>query len=157
MNPELKTYRKKRDFKKSSEPKRGGRRLKEPIFVIQRHHATRLHYDFRLEIRGVLKSWAVPKGIPKKVSEKRLAVLTEDHPLAYADFEGRIPEGQYGAGTVKITEKGVFENMKSKAMSTCFRGGVIEVWLKGRKLDAPFALVHFKEKNWLLIRLRKNR
>lgn len=151
----LKAYQKRRDFKKSPEPKAGGKPSKEPIFVVQRHDARTLHYDFRLEINGVLKSWAVPKGIPKKVGEKRLAVLTEDHPLAYADFEGRIPEGEYGAGTVKIAEKGVFENMKSKAMSSCFREGRIEIWLRGKRLDAPFALVQFKEKNWLLIRLRK--
>lgn len=155
MSRSLKPYQKKRDFTKSPEPKGGGKGSKEPIFVVQRHNARTLHYDFRLEINGVLKSWAVPKGVPKKVGEKRLAVLTENHPLAYANFEGRIPEGEYGAGTVKISEKGVFENMKSKKMSTCFREGRIEVWLKGRKFDAPFALVHFKEKNWLLIRLRK--
>jgi len=155
MTRELKTYQKKRNFRKSPEPNAGGRRQKEPLFVIQRHAARNLHYDFRLEMNGVLKSWAVPKGIPKRVGEKRLAVLTENHPLSYANFEGRIPEGEYGAGTVKIAEKGTYENMKPKAMSTCFRQGRIEVWLTGKRLDGPFALIHFKEKNWLLIKLRK--
>lgn len=155
MRPDLKSYQKKRDFTKSPEPKKGGKSGEKPIFVVQRHRARSLHYDFRLEIDGVLKSWAVPKGIPKKINEKHLAVLTENHPLSYADFEGEIPEGEYGGGTVKIVEKGVFENRKSKSMKGCFKEGRIEIWLKGKKLDAPFALIHFKEKNWLLIKLRK--
>lgn len=155
MSTTLRTYQKKRDFKNSPEPRGGKKGLKGSIFVVQRHNAKTLHYDFRLEINGVLKSWAVPKGIPKKIGEKHLAILTENHPLAYADFEGRIPEGEYGAGMVKIAERGLFENMKSKSISSCFREGRIEVWLRGNRLDAPFALVHMKEKNWLLIRLRK--
>lgn len=155
MRSTLKAYQKKRDFTKSPEPKGGGKRAKEPIFIVQKHNARTLHYDVRLEIDGVLKSWAVPKGIPKKIGEKHLSVLTENHPLAYADFEGEIPKGEYGAGKVKIVEKGVFENRKSKSMRACFREGKIEVWLKGKKLDAPFALIQFKEKNWLLIKLRK--
>lgn len=155
MRADLKSYQKRRDFAKTPEPMKGGRRSKEPIFVVQKHNARSLHFDVRLEINGVLTSWAVPKGIPKKIGEKHLAILTENHPLSYAEFEGEIPEGEYGAGRVKISEKGTFENMKSKSMNSCFREGRIEVWLKGKKLDAPFALIHFKEKNWLLIRLRK--
>jgi DNA ligase D-like protein (predicted 3'-phosphoesterase) len=103
----LSEYNAKRDFNQPSEPKAevketGG----EPIFVVQEHHARRLHYDFRLESGGVLKSWAVPKGIPEDTKQRHLAVETEDHPLEYANFAGTIPEGQYGAGTVSIWDKG---------------------------------------------------
>ncbi len=127
---------------------------KEPIFVIQKHHARTLHYDVRLEIRGTLKSWAVPKGPPKKLGEKRLAVLTENHPLSYAKFEGVIPEGKYGAGKVEIWDSGTIENVKADSLSKCFKDGVVEFRAKGKKLKGTYALVHFKEKNWLMIKVR---
>jgi len=126
----------------------------KPIYVIQKHHARTLHYDFRLEMRGTLKSWAVPKGVPKRVGEKHLAVLTENHPLAYANFEGEIPKGSYGAGTVKIWDKGTYENVKPESVSTCFKKGVIEFRCHGGKLKGTYALVHMKEKNWLLLKVR---
>src|ERR671918_2641207 len=109
----LKRYREKRDFRKTTEPKGGRRRSsrKKPRFVIQKHDATSLHYDVRLEAAGVLKSWAVPKGPSTDPREKRLAMPTEDHPLDYATFEGVIPEGEYGGGPVIVRDHGVYRNM----------------------------------------------
>ena len=117
-------------------------------FVIQEHHARHLHYDFRLERNGVLKSWAVPKGIPDKAGEKHLAVEVEDHPLEYATFEGEIPEGEYGAGTVAIWDQGTYETKHWDETK-------IEVTLHGNRLEGPYVLVKFKragEKDWLLFR-----
>src|SRR3954468_21834605 len=103
-------YRRKRDPSKTPEPFKGGeKRGKLPIFVVQRHDARRLHYDFRLELKGALPSWAVPKGIPLEPGARALAVHVEDHPLEYATFEGEIPAGNYGAGTVEIWDNGTFE------------------------------------------------
>ncbi len=112
----LKTYRKKRNFRHTPEPKgkSTGGRSKKPIFVIQKHAARQLHYDFRLQLGRALKSWAVPKGPSLNPSDKRMAVEVEDHPLGYAKFEGVIPKGEYGAGTVMIWDKGSYRNVTKK-------------------------------------------
>jgi len=152
----LETYKKKRKFSQTPEPR--GKRVKErAIFVIQKHKASRLHYDFRLEIGRVLKSWAVPKGIPKK-GEKHLAVMVEDHPVEYAKFHGKIPEGEYGAGKVEIWDKGKYEYLGEGDIESGLRKGVVEVKLAGRKGRAKgvFDLINTKfqgkKKNWLLIK-----
>lgn len=161
MSKKLTTYRKKRDFTKTPEPKGKKKRSKVPLFVIQKHDASHLHYDFRLEVGGVLKSWAVPKGPSMRSSEKRLAMLTEDHPLEYAKFEGVIPKGEYGGGTVMVWDKGTYENIKTDKkgkiipMKQCFEKGTIEVELDGEKLKGGFALVRFRdERHWLLIKMK---
>jgi DNA ligase D-like protein (predicted 3'-phosphoesterase) len=148
----LEKYKARRDFKQTSEP--GDEEIhmgkNESIFVVQEHHASHLHYDFRLSLDGVLKSWAVPKGVPIEPKIRRLAVETEDHPLTYADFEGDIPEGEYGGGKVIIWDKGSFELIERTDSK-------IVVTLKGKKLDGDYALVRFagKEKstkNWLIMK-----
>ena len=148
----LAEYRKKRDPKKTPEPFGGKRRGKEPIFVVQRHDARRLHYDFRLERDGALASWAVPKGVPVEPGEQRLAVHVEDHPLEYATFEGEIPKGEYGAGQVDIWDSGTYELLEEK------RNGGLTVRLHGKRLEGTWALVPAKlsgdPKNWLLLRKR---
>ena len=119
-------------------------------FVVQEHHARRLHYDLRLERLGVLKSWAVPKGIPENHAEKRLAVETEDHPLAYGGFEGTIPQGEYGAGTVKIWDKGSYKLL-------VWNDDMIEFILNGGRLVGRYVLARFKkagQKQWILIKAR---
>lgn len=159
-----KDYKEKRDFRKTNEPKGGNNKNKgKPIFVIQKHDSNNLHYDFRIEIDGTLKSWAVPKGPSTDPEEKRMAVPTEDHPLEYADFEGVIPEDEYGGGTVMIWDKGTFENIKEDDdgepidLKESFKKGTIEVWLKGEKLEGGYALVKMKsgnmKGNWLLIKM----
>jgi bifunctional non-homologous end joining protein LigD len=149
----LREYRGKRDPQATPEPfgsKAGG---KEPIFVVQRHDARRLHYDFRLERGGALASWAVPKGIPLEPGQRALAVHVEDHPLDYADFEGEIPKGNYGAGTVEIWDRGTYELVEEK------KDGGLTVRLHGQRLDGTWALVPAKldgdPKNWLLLRKRE--
>jgi bifunctional non-homologous end joining protein LigD len=123
--------------------------LKRPIYVIQEHHARRLHWDLRFEINNTLKSWALPKGIPKG-AEKRLAVQVDDHPIEYAAFEGRIPEGNYGAGQVKIYDKGTFKIESYK------EGKKIVVKISGNKLKGLYCLLHFKpnEKNWIFFKVK---
>jgi bifunctional non-homologous end joining protein LigD len=146
---ELTEYFSKRDFSVTSEPSGGGeKKTAAKVFVVQEHHARRLHYDLRLERSGVLKSWAVPKGIPESSDEKRLAVETEDHPLEYAGFAGTIPKGQYGAGTVKIWDKGSYEEK-------VWDENMIEFTLNGAKLKGRYVLVRLKkvgEKSWLLLK-----
>ncbi len=119
----------------------------EKIFVIHKHDATRLHYDFRLELDGALKSWAIPKIPPTEKGIKRLAVFTEDHPLEYATFEGTIPEGQYGAGKVEIWDKGTFSLIENEK-------GKIVITLKGNRLKGRYCLIQLKdqEKNWLFFK-----
>jgi bifunctional non-homologous end joining protein LigD len=151
---ELREYKRKRDPKATPEPMGGSkRRRREPIFVVQRHDARRLHYDFRLERDGALASWAVPKGVPLEPGRQHLAVHVEDHPLDYASFEGEIPKGQYGAGTVEIWDRGTYELVEEK------KDGGLTVRLHGERLDGVWALVPAKlsgdPKNWLLIRKRE--
>ncbi|WP_292389533.1 DNA polymerase ligase N-terminal domain-containing protein [Methanosarcina sp. UBA5] len=147
----LEEYEKKRHFKKTPEPPTSDFKKSsyKPIFVVQRHDARKLHYDFRLEMNGVLKSWAVPKEPPKEAGTRRLAIETEDHPLAYADFEGEIPAGEYGAGKVEIWDKGIFELLKREERE-------IVVKLKGEKLKGIYVLVRTKygkeEKGWLFFK-----
>lgn len=151
----LEEYRKKRDFFKTKEPEGKDRGKASSIFVVQKHKARTLHYDFRLEIGGVLKSWAVPKGVSTDPSVKRLAVETEDHPLEYADFEGKIPEGEYGAGTVEIWDKGTYRPIKEKPIQQSYDDGLMEFMLHGKKLEAGYALIRTQKKQWLLKRLKE--
>lgn len=155
----LKTYREKRDFRVLPEPSDNTQSApKAPIFVIQKHDASTLHYDFRLEVDGVLTSWAVPKGPSTDPREKRLAQPTEDHPFSYADFEGVIPEGSYGAGAVLVWDTGPYRNLRAEKDGTAMRyalaEGKVEVWLEGHKLRGGYALIRMNGRNgWLLIKM----
>src|SRR5437773_5339878 len=146
----LAEYKRKRDPKKTPEPFGGRKRGRQPIFVVQRHDARRLHYDFRLERNGALASWAVPTGVPLDPGEQHLAVHVEDHPLDYATFEGEIPKGEYGAGTVEIWDNGTYERLEEK------KNGGLTVRLHGTRLNGTYALVpaHLTgdEKNWQTVR-----
>ncbi|MEK6275288.1 MAG: DNA ligase D [Actinomycetota bacterium] len=150
----LAEYKRKRDPKKTPEPFGGRKRGRQPIFVVQRHDARRLHYDFRLERNGALASWAVPKGVPLDPGQQHLAVHVEDHPLEYATFAGEIPKGQYGAGTVEIWDRGTYELVEEKP------DGGLTVRLHGKRLNGTYALVpaHLSgdEKNWLIIRKKED-
>ncbi|MGC9310056.1 MAG: DNA polymerase ligase N-terminal domain-containing protein [Candidatus Nanoarchaeia archaeon] len=146
----LKEYKKKRDFSKIDEPKQAGKG--KHVFVIQKHKASRLHYDFRLSIGGVLKSWAIPKQPVKRAGVKRLAVETEDHPMNYKDFEGIIPEGQYGAGKVEIWDKGRYEHLQSESMKQAYKKGKMVFRLEGKRLKGDYALIKTKDKNWLFFK-----
>jgi bifunctional non-homologous end joining protein LigD len=155
VSKKLSEYERKRDRKQTPEPFGGKRpRAKAPIFVVQRHDARRLHYDFRLERDGVLASWAVPKGVPLEPGEQHLAVHVEDHPLEYGSFEGEIPKGNYGAGTVEIWDRGTYELVEEK------RDGGLTVRLHGKRLEGTWTLVpaHLSgdEKNWLILRKRED-
>jgi bifunctional non-homologous end joining protein LigD len=158
----LTEYKSKREFKKTPEPEPGvrpeGNRL---MFVVHKHAARALHYDLRLELEGVLKSWAVPKGPSLEPSSKRLAVMVEDHPLDYKDFEGVIPEGNYGAGSVIIWDKGVYhhpaakdEKESEKLLLAGLKKGDMKFVLEGEKLHGEFALVKTGKdgKSWLLLK-----
>ncbi len=148
----IENYKKKRNFSQTPEPEgeveRKYKERKPLSFVIHEHHASHLHWDFRLEMEGVLKSWALPKGVPQSLKEKRLAVQTEDHPLEYLTFEGKIPEGEYGAGQVIIFDIGTYDLIERKQEK-------IEFILDGKKVKGKYALIKFKGqgKNWLLIKL----
>ena len=149
----LAEYERKRRRSETPEPFGSGKSARaQPIFVVQRHDARRLHYDFRLERNGALASWAVPKGVPLEPGQQHLAVHVEDHPLDYADFEGEIPKGNYGAGLVEIWDKGTYELVEEKP------NGGLTVRLHGQRLEGTWALVPAKlsgdEKNWLLLRKR---
>jgi DNA ligase D-like protein (predicted 3'-phosphoesterase) len=156
----LRRYKEKRDFTGTPEPspeveEDGG----EPIFVIQKHDASNLHYDLRIESGGVLKSWAVPKGPSMDPKVRRLAVPTEDHPMAYAEFEGVIPEGHYGAGTVIVWDRGTYRNTKGENASTeeNLEEGHATLWLEGEKLKGGFALIKTgggDKPRWLFFKMK---
>jgi len=149
---QLEDYERKRDFRKTAEPKARLEKSRGNRFVIQKHAATRLHYDFRLEIDGVLKSWAVPKGIPTAKGDKRLAVQVEDHPVSYIDFEGTIPKGQYGGGTVMVWDRGTFSADASPPTKE-LDSGKLHFTLDGKKLRGDWYLVRLRDgNNWLLIK-----
>jgi len=163
----LADYKKKRDFKKTTEPEDEEISFDwaegQPVFVIQKHQASSLHYDFRIEVDGVLKSWAVPKGPSTDPSVKRLAVPTEDHPLGYADFEGVIPEGEYGGGTMIIWDRGTYRNLKEAdehgevpSLEEQIEDGHVTIWLAGEKLQGGYALIRTgkgEKARWLLIKM----
>jgi bifunctional non-homologous end joining protein LigD len=159
----LTKYKSKRNFEETPEPgSKIKRSEKQLIFVIQRHKASRLHYDFRLEMAGVLKSWAVPKGPSLNGDDRRLAMMVEDHPYDYKDFEGIIPSG-YGAGIVEIWDKGTYTDLdetedikaREKNLLKQLHAGSLKIKMKGKKLKGEFALVKLKnaeENSWLLIK-----
>lgn len=163
----LTTYNKKRNFSKTSEPSGKDEQQQDDklIFVIQRHKASHLHYDFRLEMEGVLKSWAVPKGPSLNPQDKRLAMMVEDHPYDYKDFEGIIPEGNYGGGIVEIWDSGTYTSLENKGsakedeklLKAGLYSGNLKFTLNGKKLKGEFALVKLKDSDsnsWLLIKHR---
>jgi DNA ligase D-like protein (predicted 3'-phosphoesterase) len=156
---DLRRYRSKRDFRRTGEPPGRAprrRRKNESRFVIQKHAASSLHYDLRLEVDGVLKSWAVPKGPSTDPRVKRLAVEVEDHPLEYAEFEGRIGEG-YGAGSVIVWDSGTYRSLTDGPVRDALEHGHLSVWLEGEKLRGGFTLQRTRggsKPQWLLIKRR---
>ena len=161
----LEKYKQKRSFTETPEPKGGKSKNNDLRFVVQKHHASHLHYDFRLEMGGVLKSWAVPKGPSTDPAVKRLAMMVEDHPYDYRDFEGTIPEGNYGAGTVIVWDEGNYDNgtaadkkVQEKDLLHQLYSGKLKFTLHGKKLKGEWALVkaHGRGENgWLLMKTRK--
>jgi len=150
----LTEYKKKRRFSKTPEPGPKKRRTRTGrLFVIQKHRATQLHYDFRLEVEGVLKSWAVPKGPSLDPTVKRLAMQVEDHPVDYAKFEGVIPEGEYGGGTVMVWDYGTYDP-ETDDVAAALRKGELKFSLNGEKLKGSWVLVRTRDRQWLLIKHR---
>lgn len=158
----LSEYAKKRDFTKTPEP--GAKKKKaesSALFVIQKHEASHLHYDFRLLIQGVLVSWAIPKEPPQRAGIKRLAIQTEDHPRDYAHFEGVIPPGNYGAGTVMVWDMGTFHTLKDEPIEESLAKGRIEIVLEGKKIHGAYALIrtHFAQERskpqWLFFKMKE--
>jgi len=145
----LSDYQAKRRPRQTPEPSPRIKQTGKQRFVVQEHKATRLHWDFRLELDGVLKSWAVPKGPPEEPGIRRLAVEVEDHPVDYITFEGSIPKGEYGAGTVKIWDKGKFK-LKRRTSD------IYEFTLRGKRLVGKYALVRMKDRNWLMLKSRSD-
>ncbi|MBI4653313.1 3'-phosphoesterase [Candidatus Kuenenbacteria bacterium] len=156
----LKEYQTKRKFNQTSEPKgnlpangqiplMGGEKI-EKRFVVHKHQASHLHYDFRLEMEGALKSWAIPKGIPEKEKIKHLAIQVEDHPIDYINFEGEIPKGNYGAGKVEIWDKGTYKIIKEQIDKITGRIKSIHIELNGKKLKGKYILIYYKENQWLI-------
>lgn len=165
MADPLQRYRAKRDATRTNEPgvrpqrrSRARARKTTPRFVIQKHDASRLHYDFRLEVDGTMRSWAVPKGPSTDPREKRLAVEVEDHPLEYADFEGVIGEGNYGAGAVIVWDEGTYQNLdETRSVAEAIEAGHVKIWLEGEKLRGGWTLqrTHNGAKpQWLMIKRR---
>ena len=153
----LSTYRKKRTFATTREPRGACTRSRKLLsFVVQKHRASHLHYDFRLEAEGVLKSWAVPKGPSLDPRQKRLAVRVEDHPYEYKNFEGTIPKGNYGAGEVIVWDRGTYRNADGEGeagLLNALRKGAVSIILRGKKLKGGFSLVRLKRpRQWLLIK-----
>jgi DNA ligase D-like protein (predicted 3'-phosphoesterase) len=159
---DLQAYREKRDFLVTPEPSGDLTSLADAIFVVQKHSARSLHYDFRLQVGGVLKSWAVPKGPSSNPADKRLAMPTEDHPLGYAGFEGVIPEGQYGAGPVIVWDNGTYRNIteadgETVPIERALENGHAAFWLDGEKLKGGYALTQVskgKRARWILVKMR---
>ena len=141
----LSEYSGKTDPRKTPEPRAEAKETGMHRFVVQEHHASHLHWDFRLEMDGVLKSWAVPKGPPEEAGVRRLAVQVEDHPVEYIDFEGEIEEGEYGAGQVKIWDSGTFDLQERDDKKLIFV-------LHGRRLEGGYALIHTREKQWIVLK-----
>ncbi len=161
--PPLEEYARKRNFSNTPEPPPSGKQgskgpAKGPYFCVQRHLARRLHYDLRLEVGGTLKSWAVPKGPTLDADSKRLAAHVEDHPIEYGDFEGNIPEGNYGAGSVMLWDRGTYELLGEAPAAEQLERGDFKFRLHGEKLKGTYALVHMKGRgkgnDWLLIKKR---
>jgi bifunctional non-homologous end joining protein LigD len=151
----LKEYQQKRRLGKTAEPEPLKKKSSSGhLFVVQKHSARNLHYDFRIESEAVLKSWAVPKGPSLNPADKRLAMAVEDHPLDYASFEGVIPKGEYGGGTVMVWDYGTYRPENEENVSLALRKGEFKFALEGKKLKGSWALVRMRDRNWLLIKHR---
>ncbi len=152
---ELSEYKKKRKFDRTPEPGPKTKRTRTGrMFVVQKHRATQLHYDFRLEVDGVLKSWAVPKGPSLDPKVKRLAMQVEDHPVDYAKFEGVIPEGEYGGGTVMVWDYGTYKPEETNNVAAALSKGELKFSLEGEKLKGSWVLVRTRDRQWLLLKHR---